>query len=92
MLLKETEPNYPKKKGKGIMPKVVESLIVPIVLPVWSIICAVVVGAFGFGINYNQLSTLVENQKKVDLIYERQITMAAMVQQLDNRVTALERK
>jgi nitrate reductase NapE component len=88
-----------QRKGKGIMAKVTESLIVPVVLPVWSIICAVVVGAFGFGINYQQLSSLVESQKKVDLIYERQITnieavkhLNVSVQQLDQRVAVLERK
>jgi len=81
------------------MPKVAESLVVPVVLPVWSIICAVVVGAFGFGINYNQLTTLLKNQEKVDLMYERQVAniesvkhLTAAVIQLDQRVAALERK
>jgi hypothetical protein len=90
--------DIPHRK-RGIMPKVAESLVVPVVLPVWSIICAVVVGAFGFGINYNQLTTLLKNQEKVDLMYERQIAnieavrhLTAAVAQLDARVSTLERK
>jgi nitrate reductase NapE component len=86
-------------RKRGIMPKVAESLVVPVVLPVWSIICAVVVGAFGFGINYNQLTTLLKNQEKVDLMYERQIAnieavrhLTVTVNQLDSRVSMLERK
>lgn len=93
------EDTLHQRKGKGIMAKVTESLIVPVVLPVWSIICAVVVGAFGFGINYNQLTTLIKSQEKVDMMYERQVAnieavkhLNVSVQNLDSRVAMLERK
>jgi hypothetical protein len=78
-----------RKKGK-FMPKVAESLIVPVVLPVWSIICAVVVGAFGFGINYQQLSNLVKNQEKVDIMYERQVSALEKLRNMEFRLEKVE--
>lgn len=80
----------PRRKGKSPMTKVTESLVVPVVLPVWSIICAVVVGAFGFGINYQQLTALVKSQEKVDLMYERQVTGLEKLRNLEVRIQKVE--
>jgi hypothetical protein len=50
-----------------------EKLLIPVEVPAWGVIVAIVTGAFAFGILYNQLAVLVKNQEKVDLMYERQV-------------------
>lgn len=75
-----------------------EKLLIPVEIPAWGVIVAIVTGAFAFGILYNQLAVLVKNQEKVDLMYERQIknieTVARHDRIIDNhesRIQAIER-
>lgn len=75
-----------------------ENINIPIAIPAWGILSALVTGAFAFGILYNQLSALVKQQEKVDLMYERQIKNIENVNRHDDvlknheqRIQALER-
>lgn len=75
-----------------------ETINIPIAIPAWGIISALITGAFAFGILYNQLSALVKNQEKVDLMYERQIKNISdvnrherAIENHEQRIQALER-
>jgi hypothetical protein len=57
-------PNQPSLRDK---------LMVPVEIPTWGVITFIVSGAFAFGALYRDLQTVVKNQDKVELIYERQI-------------------
>ncbi len=75
-----------------------DKLLIPVEVPAWGVFTMIVTGAFAFGILYNQLSALVKNQEKVDLMYERQIknieTVARhdrVIENHEQRIQALER-
>lgn len=55
------------------MASVKDKLIVPIEIPVWAAICLIGSGLFTAGVLNNKMDMLVEQSKKIDLVYERQI-------------------
>lgn len=82
-----------------------EKLVVPVEIPTWGVLSAIVMGAFAWGALYTQLNGLIKGQEKVDVMYERQIKNieavnahketlrehAARLQNHDSRLQSLER-
>lgn len=75
-----------------------DKLIVPVEIPAWAVITFLISGAFGYGILYNQLNELVKDKERVNTMFVNQIRNIEavnrheqMIQNLDHRVTNLER-
>jgi hypothetical protein len=75
-----------------------DSLRIPVEVPVWSLICAIVGGAFAFGILYSELKTVVKGQERVDLIFAQQIKNTEIIARHEiiltnheQRITTLEK-
>jgi hypothetical protein len=78
--------------------KIKETISMPVVVPVWSLLTFLAGGLFTAGVMVTKLEQVVEASKKIDTIQERQaantasITNHAMqLQNHDTRIYALER-
>lgn len=69
----------------SIMP-LKDRLIVPVEIPAWGVISALIAGAFAFGTLYSQLGVLVESQKKLDLVFERQVRNIEKVEKHEGQI------
>lgn len=75
-----------------------DKLIVPVEIPMWAALSLIGSGLFTAGVLNNKMDVLVEQAKKVDVIYERQIVnietlkrLTTEVHNLETRVSRVER-
>lgn len=77
-----------------MMSDIQDKLTVPLAIPVWQAMTILGSIIFGGGVIMNKLDTLVENghkyEKKVDVLFERQVMNIANVTHLQTELNAIK--